>query len=46
MYINDVVLVRVKAFGNDRKVADKWEEHPYRIVETVYQIDLYSKCKI
>ena len=31
--INDVVLVRVKAFGNDRKVADKWEEHPYRIVE-------------
>ena len=33
MYINDVVLVRVKAFGNDRKVADKWEEHPYHIVE-------------
>ena len=31
--INDVVLVRVKAFGNDRKVADKWEEYPYRVVE-------------
>ena len=31
--INDIVLVQVKAFGNDRKVADKWEEHPYRVVE-------------
>ena len=31
--INDVVLMRVKAFGNDRKVADKWEEHPYHVVE-------------
>ena len=31
--INDIVLVRVKAFGNDRKVADKWEEHPYQVVE-------------
>ena len=31
--INDIVLVRIKAFSNDRKVADKWEEHPYRVVE-------------
>ena len=31
--INDVVLVRVKAFGNDRKVADKWEEYLYWVVE-------------
>ena len=31
--INDIVLVRVKAFGNDSKVADKWEEHPYRVVK-------------
>ena len=27
------MLVRVKAFGNDRKVADKWEQSPYRVVE-------------
>ena len=27
------MCIRVKAFGNDRKVADKWEEHPYHVVE-------------
>ena len=31
--INDIVLVRIKAFGNERKVADKWEKHPYCVVE-------------
>ena len=31
--INDIVLVCVKAFGNDHKVADKWEQSPYRVVE-------------
>ena len=31
--INDIVLVRVKVLGNDRKVADKWEQYPYRVVE-------------
>ena len=33
--INDIVLVRVKAFGNDRKVANKWEQTPYREVEQI-----------
>ena len=31
--INDILLVCVKAFGNDCKVADKWEQSPYRVVE-------------
>ena len=35
MYINDVVLVRVKAFGNDRKVADKWGGTPISHSRTV-----------
>ena len=30
---DDIVLVRVKVFGNDRKVADKWEQSPYLVVE-------------
>ena len=25
--------MRVKVFGNDWKVADKWEQSPYRVVE-------------
>ena len=33
MDINDIVLVHVKAFGNDCKVANKWEQSPYRVVE-------------
>ena len=31
--INDIVLVCIKAFGNDHKVTDKWEQSPYRVVE-------------
>ena len=30
---DDIVLVRVKAFGNDQKVADKWEQSPYLVVK-------------
>ena len=29
----DIVLVRVKAFGSDWKVADKWEQSLYLVVE-------------
>ena len=28
----DTVLVRVKAFGADHKIADKWEQKPYLVV--------------
>ena len=31
--LDDIVLVRVKTFGNDRKVADKWEQSPYLVVK-------------
>ena len=27
------VLVRIKAFGADRKSADKWEQQPYVLLE-------------
>ena len=29
---DDIVLVRVKAFGADHKIADKWKQSPYRIL--------------
>ena len=28
----DLVLVRVKAFGPDHKIADRWEQIPYRVL--------------
>ena len=28
----DLVMVRIKAFGRDHKIADKWEAVPYRVV--------------
>ena len=30
---DDIVMVRVKAFGSDRKVADKWEQNPYTVIQ-------------
>ena len=29
----DTVLVRVKSFGVDRKITDKWEQQPYVVLE-------------
>ena len=29
----DTVLVRIKAFGADRKITDKWEQQPYVVLE-------------
>ena len=29
----DLVLVRVKAFGPDHKIADRWEQIPYLVLE-------------
>ena len=31
----DTVLVRIKAFGADRKIADKWEQKPYIVLEQI-----------
>ena len=32
MIPGDLVLVRVKAFGPDHKIADRWEQVPYRVL--------------
>ena len=29
----DTVLVRIKAFGVNRKIVDKWEQQPYIVLE-------------
>ena len=29
----DTALVRIKAFGVERKIADKWEQQPYVVLE-------------
>ena len=39
----DLVLVRVKAFGPDHKIADHWEQVPYKVLSKhqhspVYQV--------
>ena len=41
----DTVLVRVKAFGADHKIADKWEQKPYLVLaqrnnQPVYEVKL------
>ena len=41
----DTVLVRVKAFGADHKIAHKWEQKPYLVVaqrkdQPVYEVKL------
>ena len=30
--LGDLVLVRVKAFGPDHKIANSWEQVPYRVL--------------
>ena len=40
---DDIVLVRVKAFGTDHKIADKWKQSPYRILS---QLDEQPVFKI
>ena len=32
---SDTVLVRIKAFGVDRKIADKWEQQSYVVLEQI-----------
>ena len=41
--INDIILVCIKAFGHDRKVVDKWEQNPYRVVE---QLPNQPVCRV
>ena len=30
---DDIVMIRVKTFGSDRKVADKWEQNLYTVIQ-------------
>ena len=44
----DLVLVRVKAFGPDHKIADRWEQIPYKVLSQhnnspVYKVQLINK---
>ena len=32
---DNIVMVRVKAFGMDRNVADKWEQNPYIVIQQI-----------
>ena len=41
----DMVLVRMKALGQDHKIADKWEQNPY-VVKSQMAVILFSKCNL
>ena len=46
----DLVLVRVKAFGPDHKVADRWEQVPYKVLSQhnnspVYKVNQLTKIR-
>ena len=38
----DLVLVRVKAFGADHKIADRWEQIPYEVVDQIDKGPVYK----
>ena len=38
----DLVLVRVKAFGADHKIADRWEQIPYEVLEQMDKSPVYK----
>ena len=42
----DLVLVRVKAFGGDHKIADKWEQLPYRVISQMNDTPVYKVQQI
>ena len=38
----DTVLVRIKAFGADRKITDKWEQQPYVVLEQMFNQQVFK----
>ena len=38
----DLVLVRVKAFGSDHKIADKWEQIPHKVLSQLHDSLVYK----
>ena len=43
---DDIVLVRVKAYSNDRKITDKWEQNPYVVIEQIKEKPAFRVCPI
>ena len=38
----DLVLVRVKAFGSDHKIADRWEQVPHKVLSQLHGSPVYK----
>ena len=38
----DLVLVRVKAFGPDHKIADRWEQTPYKVLSQLHNSSVFK----
>ena len=39
---DDIVMVRIKAFGTDRKVANKWKQNPYIVIQQIYNKPVFK----
>ena len=44
--VGDTVLVRIKAFGVDHKIADKWESDPYVVVSQMGEKPVFKVQKV
>ena len=40
--LGDVVLVRMKAVGQDHKIADKWEQNPYVVISQMGNLPVFK----
>ena len=38
----DLVLVRVKAFGPDHKIMDRWEQIPHKVLSQLHDSPVYK----
>ena len=38
----DLVLVRVKAFGPEHKIADRWEQTPYKVLSQLHNSPVFK----
>ena len=38
----NLVLVRVKAFGSDHKIADRWEQTPYKVLSQLHNSPVFK----
>ena len=38
----DLVLVRVKAFGPEHKIADRWEQAPYKVLSQLHNSPVFK----